>query len=139
MAKVTLCTNKRQPARNQQGYIALLTVIIISAILAALVSGISAQTAAYWSTSSNRESKEQGRQLASACAAQALLRFALDHTYSGNETVSVSGPDCTILSLDSGYQTLTSVTESQISDLDTTLQTEFDLINMSVLYLSEIN
>ena len=124
---------------NQQGYIALLTVIIMSAILTALITSMSWQTTVFRAATMDREFKEQSRQLASACAAEAMLKFALDKSYRGPETILVAGQECTIISLVLPNQQESLITtKAQVSDLITTWQTQFNLDNMSVISQAEI-
>jgi len=88
---------------SQKGYIALISAIIISFILIAVV--FVANTSGYFSRfdSQNGEYKRIALGLAESCANTALLKVAYDPSYIppvGGETVSVGSQTCTIKSMD---------------------------------------
>jgi hypothetical protein len=79
--------------KPQRGFIALMSALIISAVL--LLMATSGSFAGYYSrtNSLNSEFKARSAALADACANQTLLALANDSTYTGNATTTVSGSD----------------------------------------------
>lgn len=83
--------------QKQSGYIALMVTVIISSILLITITAIGAQAALHRFNVANTEEKIQSRYLANSCAYQALVNFAYDNIYIGNESLEVaSGESCSI-------------------------------------------
>lgn len=89
--------NSTSPA--QSGYIALVSTIIISAVLLILMFGSS--TAGFISRFNlvDAEFKEQSEQLAWACVETALLKLTEGLTYAGDEFIPVGSGQCWIKSV----------------------------------------
>lgn len=87
--------------KKSGGFIAIMTVIILSAVLLALVSV--SNTAGYFArfNGTNREFNRQAFALAESCANSALLSLARDYSYAPTTPVQITlGSDsCTIDSL----------------------------------------
>ncbi len=82
----------------QHGYIALMSAIVICALLLALT--VSLGASAFFESQSNidRQSKKESSNLAEACVNAAILESA-NHRYSTNETINVDGQNtCQIIS-----------------------------------------
>ena len=84
---------------SEQGYVALISAIIISVVLVMIA--ISLSTASFFSrfNVSDAEYKKRSSNLAEACADQALLKYAQDSSYSGNEDIPVGADSCHIRSV----------------------------------------
>ncbi len=84
---------------NQKGYIALISVLIVTALVILIAS--SANLASI--SESNMGLKEQQTwevyYLATACAEEALMSLKKDLDYSGNETLTFADGECTILDI----------------------------------------
>ncbi len=84
--------------KNQKGYMALTSVIIMFAILVALVLTLSLSGFFNRSNVLDVYSKEKSLALAEGCAEEALLRLADDLNYAGGETIAISeGFNCEIM------------------------------------------
>jgi len=81
---------------KNDGYIALISVIILGAILLAVVASISSVTFYQASNGLDGESKERAFALAYSCLDHALLKKAQDGSYTGNETYFVGADQCAI-------------------------------------------
>jgi hypothetical protein len=81
---------------HNKGFVALLSVIIISSLLLALlfVTNLSSFYARF--DALDVENKKVSRSLVESCANAALLNIAQNYNYLGNETVSVEGNVCSI-------------------------------------------
>jgi uncharacterized membrane protein YqiK len=73
--------------QNQQGYIALIFIIILSLILAVLTIFLSFVSYGFVQQALIREYKYQSRYLAESCVQMALLRLNQSKNYAGNELV----------------------------------------------------
>ena len=82
--------------KYNRGFVALITVIVISLIL--ILVSITLSQSAFLSRSvvSDSENKEKSISIADACADTARLKLITDHTYSGNESVPIGSESCFI-------------------------------------------
>ncbi len=96
------CLNKPSINSHHGGFVAILSVIVVSIIL--LGSAVARGTSQFYARSNglNKESKSESRALASSCAYFALEKIRYDFSYSpgiGGEVVMVGSDTCTILSV----------------------------------------
>lgn len=82
--------------KRPRGYVALLSVLLLSAILLGLTTTVASTGFFSRGNSLTAEYKRISLGLAESCMNQALLRLAQDADYEGGDTVSVNGNDCTI-------------------------------------------
>ena len=80
--------------KKQNGFIALMSVIIICAILLLIAGALS--FAGFYSRYNilDSELKDRSSALAEACVDQTLLKIAVDPSYSGNATSTVGTGQC---------------------------------------------
>ena len=86
--------------KNQRGYIALISAIMISAVL--IIISISISTTSFFSrfNVADAEYKKRSKALAEACIDQGLLKYAQDPSYTGNnEVVNVGSDTCKVVSV----------------------------------------
>jgi len=86
--------------KNQQGYIALMSLIIISVLVVLIASSANLLSI---SESVMGLQENQGWEvyyLANACAEEALMKLKNDLNYSGNETLGFDNGNCTIKPLE---------------------------------------
>lgn len=113
-----------------KGYIAIISILIISAILllvalAGVNSGIAQSKMTF-----QRNQLSENYYLAQACAEEALMRVKEDSAYSGNETVSLDGNNCQILAVDKGKsQARTVKVSSSLYNLAKKIRIEVARIN----------
>ena len=125
----------KQNFYSSQGFVALISAIIISAILLLVVTTLS--FTGYYGRFNRLldEFKERGTVLAEACANDALLRLAHERTYSGNATTTVGNGQCYIGRIDTtipGEMTLhtRAIDHETYTNLKITVRTS-DLILLS--------
>jgi len=80
-----------------KGYIALISVLIISAVMLLITIGVS-----YFGISQSKMTIQKNQTLesyylAQACAEEASMKLKEDLEYQGNETININGNSCTIL------------------------------------------
>jgi hypothetical protein len=78
-------------ARTQKGFIALMSALVISAVMLLIATGGSLAGFYTRVTSVDAESKERSFFLAESCVDQTLLSLANNPSYAGNATTTVSG------------------------------------------------
>ncbi|MBI2013728.1 MAG: hypothetical protein HYS87_02800 [Candidatus Colwellbacteria bacterium] len=85
---------------NNNGYIALTSVILISALTITIVLAVSWR--GYVGQGNVQESyyKEISASAAKACANTAILRLSENPLYAGNETINIGQDSCTILPIE---------------------------------------
>lgn len=77
----------------QSGFVALMSALIISAVLLIVITFLSYSGFNSRSNALDAEFKERSSALAEACVDQALLEIANDSTYSGNATTTLGADD----------------------------------------------
>jgi len=96
MAKTSLSANNYSSPPEQGGYIVLLSVIFMSALLLALSTGLSARASINRSNGLIAEARAGSYELAASCAQQVILNYALDSNYAGNETITMDNDQCIV-------------------------------------------
>ena len=82
--------------KNQNGFIALISAIIISVILLLVVTTTSLTSFYGRSNILESEFKERSLSIAEACVDQAFLAIANDSSYGGNQDVTIGSDHCHI-------------------------------------------
>ncbi|HEY1074940.1 MAG TPA: hypothetical protein VGE59_04615 [Patescibacteria group bacterium] len=122
------------------GYVALLTVIMVTVILTLI--GV---TAAFRSLGSRQTElvgsfKQQSKYAAEGCLDQALLNLSLNNTYAGNETITYpeSGTTCKIepIYLVTSQKILKA--SSQVREASTYLVLTVDAVTLERISLQEV-
>jgi predicted PurR-regulated permease PerM len=83
--------------RSSPGYIALITIVIVSFLLMALVFSVSSSGFFSQSTTTIGYLSAVTDELADSCLNIGLLKLVESRNYTGNETVSVGIGQCTLL------------------------------------------
>lgn len=90
--------NKKQ--KMQQGYVALITILLVSAVALVLVVDTTLFGVSETKTSLLQEQSTQAYYLAESCAEYALLNLQNDLEYSGEETLNIGDYSCEILAVE---------------------------------------
>ena len=116
--------------RNQEGFIALISVLIIGAIVLAISIGLSLRSIGETNMSLAEQESHRALALANLCAEQALMKLESVLNYAGSENVTIGSESCDILAISgsgnfnrtvqaqstvSGYTKKVKVVVSQIS------------------------
>jgi hypothetical protein len=91
--------------KQNSGFIALISAIILSAVLLLVATNLSFTGFLDRSNILDSELKKRSYALAEACADTAILKVINNPLYLGNEIVSVSGDPCLIQTVTSGNPT----------------------------------
>ncbi len=124
------------PSKNQNGFIALTSAIIISILLIAFSLAVS--TTGFFGRFNilDSENKQRSLALAEACGDEALLRLIIQPGYQGDETVTVGGEPCHIFPITSGVQ-VTIRPQGSYGGATTNLQTTFNGTDYSLISWQE--
>ena len=128
-----------QRKSKKEGFIALMSVIIISAIL--LLVAVTAGLTGFYSRSNilDAEFKERSVALADACVDQALLQIAINPSYGGDTTVTLSDKDqCYIGPVPPGSGIKTFKTQAIFQNAYTNLEITIDTSDISIVSWKEI-
>ena len=128
--------------KNTKGFAALITVIILSAVL--LLIGSTLSLASYYSglSSVSNESKEISHHLAMSCGDAVQYALSQDLDYGGNQTINIKQYQCTIgpITIQGGlgggaYVVTTSAT---VESTTTNLNFSYDPNNLTVIDFVEL-
>ncbi len=131
----------QQGATNQHGYIALLTVLIVGAAATAiamtlLLTGVDSQRAGLI-----QQQSTQARQLANACAEEALQTIHDTTSYTGTGTLTLGAGGCTYTVTSTGASTRTISTSATINNVvrRTTVYVTIGASNISITSWQEVS
>lgn len=119
-----MCINMRMNKKNQQGYIALIAVLIISAVALAISLSLNNLSIGESATGLLKQQSAQSFSLADGCMQEAWLRLKRDNTFTGDRlnnelgsctiTVTGSGAD-RVIAVAADVQTVQRRLESQVT------------------------
>lgn len=115
--------------KNKNGYIALITVIIISAVVLILALSLAFTSLSQKQTILGHNNSLRNYYLANACANYAILQLQKNFEYIGNETLNLDEYSCQIESVfGTGNINRSFITSSQIGNQKKVLKIEIDQI-----------
>lgn len=89
--------------KKQKGFIAITTVLIVSALTLMIGISISLGSISEIKMGLQRSLSSQSYYLANLCAEQTLMKLKEDSNYSGDEIINVSNGSCTILPIEGNW------------------------------------
>jgi hypothetical protein len=122
---------------KEKGFVALISVIIIAAILLIVATTLSFTGFFGRFNSLEYEYKERSFTLAEACADEAILKLIVTANYNGGETISVNGNNCSISTM-TGIALKTFTTEASFQNAVTNIRVVFDTFSNSVSSWEEV-
>lgn len=99
--------------KNQQGLIALMTVLIVLAITLAVGIGLGLGSISETKMGLQKNQSSKAYYLANLCAEQALMKLKEDSGYAGNEATSTENGICEILPIEGTWTVKVSATSSE--------------------------
>lgn len=127
-----LWTQKKQflCASDQQGYIALVSVLIISALVVLVATSASLASISEADMGLQESQAWQSFYLTTACAEHGLMKLKDDIEYSGNETLNFTNGSCTILPIEgTGDQDRTIKVTGNVSNQTSKIKVEINEVN----------
>lgn len=124
--------------RAQSGFVALISAIIICAVLVIISVSISATSFFSRFNVSDAEYKKRGSNLAEACVDEALLKLAQDPSYTGGETINVGSDSCKIFSVSASATQYTVKTKAVFQQAVTNIQVVVDSSSFSLISWQEL-
>lgn len=98
--------------KKQKGFIAITTVLIISALVLMVGIGISLESIGEMKMGLQRSLSSQVYYLANLCAEQTLMKLKENSGYLGDETINVENGNCTILPIEGNWTIKVSASSS---------------------------
>lgn len=116
--------------KTKQGFIMMITLIIIAAIISVIVVGVSLSSITFLQSTDTTISGERGRYYTEGCMQEALIQLSMDNTYSGG-TLTLSGASCVVVvSGVGGSRTVT--VAGDLNDFANSLSAEVTLVPFAV-------
>ena len=127
-----------QTIKNQSGFIALISVIIITAILLVIIT--TASMSGFFSrfNTADSEFKAQSSALAEACVQKALLKLIVNESYAGNESIPIANTTCFIRAVVSNGNEKTIETQGVAGTAYTNLRVIIDRAALSIISREEV-
>lgn len=101
---------------QHKGFMALSTVLILSAILVSIVIGVSIRSISRAMVSLDEEASKRAQVLSESCAEYALIELERTFEYAGDQSIMIGTDSCTIEPIEgSGNTNRTVYTESTVS------------------------
>lgn len=121
-----------------RGFIALMSAIIISAVL--LVLAVTGSLTGYYSRTNalDSEYKEKSLALAEACASQALIELVRDSAYAGDSTTTVATGELCYIGTVSGTTQKTFRTRGIYQNAYTNLEVGVSAQNLAIVAYREV-
>jgi hypothetical protein len=122
---------------DESGFIAIISVTIVAALLMAVSFALSASGFFARSDIADSEYKERSTALAEACIEDALVKLAADPAYLGNETLTIGTEHCTIMTIPSGSPKIiktTAILQSSVSNIAVSV----DPLDLSIISWEEV-
>lgn len=88
---------------KERGFIALITVLIISALALMVGIGLGLRAIDEMEMGSQRSRSSETYYLANLCAEDALMKLKENSSYSGDETINIGNGSCTILPVEGNW------------------------------------
>jgi hypothetical protein len=123
---------------SESGFTTLVSVLIITSILLASFLSANVLVLGRLTGSSEYSEKQASRELARACVDHALLRYAINPMYQGNERVAVGQEFCEIEPLNNGQESILLNTSAVVNHSLTILQTRIELSGLKIISQQEI-
>jgi len=98
--------------KKQKGFIAITTVLIISALVLMIGIGISLESIGETKMGLQRSLSSQSYYLTNLCVEQTLMKLKENSSYSGDETINVENGNCTILPIEGNWTIKVSASSS---------------------------
>lgn len=125
--------------RNNSGFAALMSAIIISVILLLIITNLG--LTGFYSRADilDSELKDRSSALAEACVDMAILKLVNSANYTGTEIITVSGSDtCTIHSINGSADPIIVTTKAIFQNATTNLNVKLNKSDLSVVSWEEI-
>lgn len=122
----------------RDGYIAMTSAIIISMLVLAIVFAIS--LSGYFSRSNvlTSEFKDVSLALAEGCTEKALLKYAENTSYVGNENITISGRQCSILPIETSGSNKIIKTKAIVESVTSNIKVTFDSTDITIISWEEL-
>jgi hypothetical protein len=115
-------TQRLKMPRARCGYVAIMSALIITAIIVVMMIGLGQVAYLNRANISEAHFKEKSRALSEACVNTALLKLVASSSYAGNETIAVASDTCKIVGVVSSSTGRIVTTQGQYQNSYTNLK-----------------
>ena len=122
----------------KRGYIAITTSIILSILILAVAVSLGSSNLFIRFDTLDFYNKQSSFSAARSCLDYGLLKLADNPSYLGNETISISSYQCSILTVETSGPNKILKARSQISGATTNLKLTVNAQNLSTVALEEV-
>lgn len=124
---------------SHDGYIALLTVLVLMAVMLALIASISTAVFVNRGNEYDAQTKETAYSLAYGCLDHAQYKLSVDPGYVGNEVVSMGTYQCSIGTISGPDVNLirTFTTGAKVQNVRATLAITLDISNHIITFVEQ--
>ncbi|PIP30120.1 hypothetical protein COU12_01720 [Candidatus Jorgensenbacteria bacterium CG10_big_fil_rev_8_21_14_0_10_54_38] len=122
----------RKNPRGEAGFIALISMLIIGALVLVVSVGVSLRSLGEADVSSGKEMAHRALALANLCAEAGLMKVISILNYAGGESIIVDGESCDILAVEGSGNSKTLKTESTVSGYTRKLKVSISQISPAV-------
>jgi len=98
-------TNPINKEKKNNGFIALISVVIIEALILLISIGVSLRSITESNITLDEQASNRALSLSNACAEIALMKVESVLNYNGNETIMIEGDSCEIMPLEGSGNT----------------------------------
>jgi len=115
---------------SSKGYIALTTVLILTAVMLIIVLGLNLNAISESKIAISEEASQKAFYLATACAEDAIRKLKDDINYAGNETIAIGAESCFIETVEgSGNTNRVVKTQSTVGEHTRKIKVEIATVN----------
>jgi len=123
---------------TNKGYIALTSAVIIVMVVMAIITAVSVSTYFSRYNSLGSEFKEISLSLAEGCAEKALLNYAEDEFYAGNESINIGSNQCSILPIEIDGSNRIFKTTAMVQGATSNIKVTFNPIGLAIVSWEEL-
>lgn len=130
-------STKNYRPKTKKGFIALVSAIIISAVLLAILLSLNLGSFFTRFNILDSENKKRSALLAGACFETARMNLSEDSSYAGNEKIMQGGDSCRICPIQTSAGEIEIQTRAQVNSAHTNLKAILNSANLSILSFEE--
>lgn len=127
------------PIKNQEGYIAVISAVIIMAIVMVIALVFSSSNFLGRFDSQSLEMKDMARSVAAGCLEYARLQLALNSGYAGNEVRTIGNHACSLLPVSLGGNQYLIESSSTVGNGSVKLKLFADKNTLKTISLQEVS
>ncbi|MDP1689247.1 MAG: hypothetical protein Q8L47_03930 [bacterium] len=130
--------SKRKNKKRNEGFIALMSSVIIAAVILVFTVTLSYSSFFVRFNLLDSEFKDRSVALAEGCVDSALLNYAINSSYSGNEFLNIGSDSCFVRPIYESGSNINIETQAIFQNSYTNLKVTINKISLAVVSWSEV-